>query len=116
MDPNRTIKPTFGNGDGAARLLHVAVIPDGNGRWAASRGLPRTAGHQAGVESVRRLVEAAPGFGIGIVSLYVFSADNWERPQAEVLGLLGLRRAGGRPDANGEAWPCCWRRSLWPKR
>jgi len=90
MDPNRTAKPIFGNGDGAPRLLHVAVIPDGNGRWAAGRGLPRTAGHQAGVESVRRLVEAAPALGIGIVSLYVFSADNWERPQAEVFGLLGL--------------------------
>ncbi len=90
MDPNRTMKSAFGNGDGAARLMHVAVIPDGNGRWAAARGLPRTAGHQAGVESVRRLVGAAPKLGIGIVSLYVFSADNWERPQAEVLGLLGL--------------------------
>jgi undecaprenyl diphosphate synthase len=90
MDPNRTAKSNFGSADGAERLLHVAVIPDGNGRWAAARGLPRTVGHQAGVESVRRLVEAAPGLGIGIVSLYVFSADNWERPQAEVLGLLGL--------------------------
>jgi undecaprenyl diphosphate synthase len=84
------MKSVFGDGDGVCRLLHVAVIPDGNGRWAAARGLPRTAGHQAGVESVRRLVEAAPSVGIGIVSLYVFSADNWERPQVEVLGLLGL--------------------------
>ena len=90
MDPKRTMKSAFGNGDGAGRLLHVAVIPDGNGRWAAARGLPRTAGHQAGVESVRRLVAAASSLDIGVLSLYVFSADNWERPQAEVLGLLVL--------------------------
>jgi undecaprenyl diphosphate synthase len=90
MEANRTAMPVFEKGDGACRLLHVAVIPDGNGRWAASRGLPRTAGHQAGVDSVRRLVEAAPSLGIGVLSLYVFSADNWERPPAEVHGLLGL--------------------------
>ena len=90
MDPNRTAKSAFGNGDGDSHLLHVAVIPDGNGRWAAARGLPRTAGHQAGVDAVRRLVEAAPKLGIGMLSLYVFSADNWERPPAEVLSLLGL--------------------------
>lgn len=76
--------------DGDPRPLHVAVIPDGNGRWASGRGLPRTAGHQAGVEAVHRLVEVAPELGIGTLSLYVFSADNWERPRTEVQGLLGL--------------------------
>lgn len=79
----------YGNGE-EARQLHVAVIPDGNGRWAANRGLPRPAGHQAGVEAVRRIVEAAPDLDIGILSLYVFSADNWERPRQEVVSLLAL--------------------------
>jgi undecaprenyl diphosphate synthase len=70
--------------------LHVAVIMDGNGRWAQARGLPRLAGHRAGAESVRRAVEAAPGIGIGTLTLYAFSADNWKRPQAEVKALFGL--------------------------
>ncbi|HVB33178.1 MAG TPA: polyprenyl diphosphate synthase [Patescibacteria group bacterium] len=90
MNPIRTTNSPFSATDSGARLLHVAVIPDGNGRWAAARGLPRTAGHQAGVEAVHRMVEAAPGLGIGTLSLYVFSADNWERPRAEVSGLFGL--------------------------
>ena len=80
----------YGVTDNGMRLLHVAIIPDGNGRWAATRGLPRTAGHEAGVEAVHRMVEAAPDFGIGTLSLYVFSADNWERPRVEVLGLFAL--------------------------
>lgn len=75
------------NGD---RPLHVAIIPDGNGRWAAQRGLPRTAGHRAGVEAVWRVVEAAPSLGIGQLTLYAFSADNWERPHEEVQGLLTI--------------------------
>lgn len=70
--------------------LHVAIIPDGNGRWAAARGWPREAGHRAGVEAVRRAVAAAPGLGIGALTIYVFSADNWERPAGEVRSLLGL--------------------------
>ena len=63
---------------------------DGNGRWAASRGLPRPAGHLAGVENVSRVVEAAPGLGIGVLTLFAFSADNWRRPQAEVRSLMAL--------------------------
>jgi len=70
--------------------LHAAIIMDGNGRWAVERGLPRAAGHRAGVESVRRAVEAAPALGIGTLTLYAFSSANWERPAGEVRALLGL--------------------------
>jgi undecaprenyl diphosphate synthase len=72
--------------------LHVAVIMDGNGRWARARGLPREDGHRAGSESVRRTVEAAadPASGIGWLTLYAFSSDNWRRPPHEVGALLGL--------------------------
>ena len=70
--------------------LHAAIIMDGNGRWAAARGLPRVAGHRAGVEAVRRVVDAAPGCGIGTLTLFAFSADNWRRPPAEVEALMGL--------------------------
>ena len=71
-------------------LLHLAVIPDGNGRWAAGRRLPRTEGHRAGANAVRRLVESAPGQGIGMLTLYAFSSDNWNRPAAEVRTLMKL--------------------------
>ena len=70
--------------------MHVAVIMDGNGRWALRRGLPRSAGHHAGVDAIRRLVEAAPGVGIGTLSLFAFSSDNWARPAEEVQILMGL--------------------------
>ena len=73
--------------------LHVALIMDGNGRWAIARGLPRAAGHRAGVETVRRIVEAAPRHGIGVVTLYAFSADNWRRPPEEVAILMTLLRS-----------------------
>jgi undecaprenyl diphosphate synthase len=71
---------------------HVGLIMDGNGRWAQSRGLPRCVGHEAGVATVRRVARAAPGKGIGTLTLYAFSADNWRRPAAEVAGLMGLLR------------------------
>ncbi len=74
----------------SGKRLHVAIIMDGNGRWAAARGLPRTAGHRAGARSVRRVIEAASPLGIGTLTLYAFSADNWKRPPAEVNALLGL--------------------------
>jgi len=61
--------------------MHIAIIMDGNGRWAAQRGLPRTAGHRAGAKAVDKVVEAAARHGIGTLSLYAFSADNWRRPQ-----------------------------------
>lgn len=66
------------------------MIMDGNGRWAQARGWPRLAGHRAGAETVRRMVEAAPGLGIGTLTLYAFSADNWKRPQDEISGLFRL--------------------------
>jgi undecaprenyl diphosphate synthase len=63
---------------------------DGNGRWALARGLPRVAGHYAGVEAARRVVEAAPGTGVGVLTLFAFSSDNWRRPSAEVEALMKL--------------------------
>jgi undecaprenyl diphosphate synthase len=70
--------------------LHVAMVMDGNGRWATRRGLPRTAGHRAGAQAVRPLVEAAPGLGVGALTLFAFSADNWKRPANEVAALMRL--------------------------
>jgi undecaprenyl diphosphate synthase len=75
-----------------ASKLHVGIIMDGNGRWATRRRLPRLRGHEAGVEAVRRVVEAAPKHGIGTLTLYAFSSDNWRRPKAEVAALMGLLR------------------------
>lgn len=69
---------------------HVAIIMDGNGRWAEARGLPRRAGHAAGATAVRRIVETAPACGIGVLTLYAFSADNWKRPGPEVAALMRL--------------------------
>jgi len=63
---------------------------DGNGRWALARGLPRLAGHRAGADALRRTVEAAPGLGIGVLTLFAFSSDNWRRPPEEVAGLMQL--------------------------
>lgn len=70
--------------------LHVAILLDGNGRWAASRGLPRAEGHRAGMAAVRRVVRAAADLGISTLTLYAFSSNNWERPAGEVNSLLGL--------------------------
>jgi len=73
--------------------LHVAIIMDGNGRWAVARGRPRTAGHVAGVETVRRIVEAAADLGIATLTLFAFSSDNWRRPDVEVRALMRLFRS-----------------------
>jgi undecaprenyl diphosphate synthase len=70
--------------------LHVAVVMDGNGRWATRRRVPRVVGHRAGAEAVRRVVEAAPALGIAALTLYAFSADNWKRPTGEVTALMRL--------------------------
>src|SRR5579883_1258622 len=71
---------------------HVAVIMDGNGRWAKARGLPRIAGHRRGAEAVRRAVTAAGEFGIAYLTLFGFSSENWKRPAGEVDDLMGLLR------------------------
>lgn len=75
-----------------AAPAHVAIIMDGNGRWAKARGLPRTAGHKRGAEAVRRTVECARELGISYLTLYAFSSENWKRPQGEVTDLMGLLR------------------------
>jgi undecaprenyl diphosphate synthase len=72
------------------RTSHVAIIMDGNGRWARERGRPRTVGHRAGARAVRRTVEAAPRLGIATLTLFAFSADNWRRPADEVAALMRL--------------------------
>src|SRR5882762_6424229 len=73
-----------------APRLHVAIISDGNGRWATSRGLPRSAGHRAGVESARRVIAAAPRIGIHTLTLFALSSANWKRPAAEIQAILRL--------------------------
>ena len=70
--------------------LHVAIIADGNGRWATSRGLPRSAGHRAGAEASRAIIEAVPKLGIHTLTLFALSSANWARPSAEVSGILRL--------------------------
>jgi undecaprenyl diphosphate synthase len=77
---------------------HVAIIMDGNGRWAASRHLPRVMGHRAGVAAVRNIVRAAPELGLEYLTLYSFSSENWKRPKAEVNDLMGLLRLYLRDD------------------
>jgi undecaprenyl diphosphate synthase len=86
MQSNVALKPEV------AGRLHVGIIMDGNGRWATRRGLSRLRGHEAGVEAIRRIVEAAPDQGVGTLTLYAFSSDNWRRPKAEVKALMGLLR------------------------
>ena len=86
MQSNVALKPEV------AGRLHVGIIMDGNGRWATRRGLSRLRGHEAGVEAIRRIVETAPDQGVGTLTLYAFSSDNWRRPKAEVTALMGLLR------------------------
>jgi undecaprenyl diphosphate synthase len=83
-------------GFGAPR--HVAIIMDGNGRWAAQRGLPRGEGHRRGVEALRRTVRAAGDLGIGTLTIFSFSSENWSRPPAEIRDLMGLLRRFIRND------------------
>lgn len=77
---------------------HVAIIMDGNGRWASARGLPRSAGHKTGIDAVRRTVKAASDFGIEYLTIYAFSTENWSRPKTEVTFLLDLLRRFIRQD------------------
>jgi undecaprenyl diphosphate synthase len=92
MHPHLTVRqiPTVQPAMAAAPRLHVAIISDGNGRWATSRGLPRSAGHRAGAEAARRVIEAAPRFGIYTLTLFALSSANWKRPTAEVQAILWL--------------------------
>ena len=83
---------------GGAVPRHVAIIMDGNGRWAKQRHLPRLAGHKAGVEAVRRVTRAARAMGIEALTLYAFSSENWRRPAQEVGDLMGLLRLFIRSD------------------
>jgi undecaprenyl diphosphate synthase len=85
-------------GGGAAPPRHVAIIMDGNGRWAKRRGLPRFEGHRRGVEAVRRTVKASIELGISYLTIYSFSTENWSRPAAEVAELMGLLRRFIRND------------------
>jgi undecaprenyl diphosphate synthase len=78
--------------------MHVAIIMDGNGRWASARGLPRVEGHRRGVEALRRTVRAAGELGIRVLTLYSFSAENWSRPRNEILDLMNLLRRFVRED------------------
>jgi undecaprenyl diphosphate synthase len=99
--------------------LHVAIIMDGNGRWANARGLPRIAGHRTGADAVRRTVEAAPAMGVSVLTLYAFSADNWRRPQREVSALMKLLgnyliRETGRCVENGVKLQAIGRRDRLP--
>lgn len=89
MNLTAPLSPAHG---GVVALQHLAIIMDGNGRWAARNRLPRLAGHRAGVEALRRVVEAAPALGIDVLTLYAFSSENWKRPPEEVYDLMGLLR------------------------
>ena len=77
---------------GAKPPVHVAIIMDGNGRWAKARGLPRVAGHKRGAEAVRRTVTGAVELGVEYLTLYGFSSENWKRPTAEIDDLMSLLR------------------------
>lgn len=90
--PLTTTVASTAAGAPSARPLHVAIIMDGNGRWAAARGLPRVAGHRAGAKAVRRAIEAIMRQGIPWLTLYAFSSENWARPAEEVFDLTGLLR------------------------
>lgn len=84
--------PLLSTSDTPAPPVHVAIIMDGNGRWAKQRNLPRTAGHKQGAESVRKAVRAAASAGISYLTLFGFSSENWSRPNTEIQDLMGLLR------------------------
>lgn len=86
------MKPILSHAGTFPPPVHVAIIMDGNGRWAKARGLPRIAGHRKGAESVRTTVQTAVDLGVSYLTLYGFSLENWKRPETEVMGLMGLLR------------------------
>jgi undecaprenyl diphosphate synthase len=91
MSPTAT-QPQAAPGADSPPPAHVAIIMDGNGRWAQARGLPRTAGHKQGAESVRTAVETAVSLGVRYLTLFGFSSENWKRPESEITDLMGLLR------------------------
>lgn len=90
MSPAASPEPTVRPAGGEAVPRHVAIIMDGNGRWAKQRGLPRVAGHRAGAEALRKTLRAAVKNGVEVLTLYAFSSENWRRPEQEVSDLKGL--------------------------
>jgi len=88
----KSAQPAQDLGDGAHGARHVAIIMDGNGRWAKRHRLPRAMGHQRGVEAVRKLVRGLGGLGLECLTLYAFSSENWKRPEDEISDLMGLMR------------------------
>ncbi len=97
MEMSKAAPPTVPIGE-ITIPRHVAIIMDGNGRWASARGLPRGEGHRRGVEALRRTVRAAGDLGIGILTIFSFSAENWSRPPSEIRELMGLLRRFIRND------------------
>jgi len=94
----KVTQPAKTGGDGFDVPRHVAIIMDGNGRWAAARGLPRVAGHRRGVEALRKTVRAASDLGISVLTIFSFSSENWSRPETEIRDLLSLLRRFIRND------------------
>jgi undecaprenyl diphosphate synthase len=90
--PASATRPETGGTPGPAVPRHVAIIMDGNGRWAKARGLPRAAGHREGAEAARRVLRAAGEAGVECLTLYAFSSENWRRPEEEIDALMGLLR------------------------
>jgi undecaprenyl diphosphate synthase len=96
--PFKAASVAIADDKGLARPRHIAIIMDGNGRWAKARGMPRTFGHKAGVDSLRKTVEAAGDLGIEVLTVYAFSTENWRRPDDEIDALFGLLRGFIRSD------------------
>ena len=92
MSPAPAPEGAAGHAGGSRVPRHVAIIMDGNGRWAQRRGLPRVAGHKAGAEAVRRTMQAAADHGVEVLTLYAFSSENWRRSSEEIADLTGLMR------------------------
>src|SRR5690606_32448711 len=92
------VQPVADAGDGGPTPRHVAIIMDGNGRWASRRGLPRSVGHRMGVEALRRTVRAAIDLGIEYLTIYTFSSENWSRPADEVNELMRMMKRFVRKD------------------
>lgn len=92
VSPDRDMQAPEPNACDGKLPRHVALIMDGNGRWAAARGLPRTEGHRQGLEALRKIIRHAAGLGIDVITIYSFSSENWSRPETEVSFLMGLLR------------------------